>query len=911
MTLVGRADDIASLRAYFDKAGVGGGAVLLVGEAGVGKTAVLDEFAAGEAERGATVLRAAGVQFEAEVGYSALNQLLFPLGSEMAELSTAHRDALSCALGFDVGPVPERLVISNAALFWLRAVAAETPLLLVIDDVHWVDRASAEALGFIARRLVGSPIRFIAAGRPTERGFFQNGGLTELNLAPLPADAARTLVEQRFPDLAPAVRQRLLTEAAGNPLALLELPSALHDDQRADFTSLPAVLPLPERLQEIFADRVRGLPERCRLMMLLIALGGTTATTRLQRAAGAVCDLDDLAPAQEERLVLVSGGWLTFRHPLIGAAVVAASTDRQRRWAHGVLVEAVESPELQVRHLAASAVGPDADIAAKLELSARALLRHGDAIGAVAALTRSAELSPAAVDRGRRLAEAAYIGADAGGELAAASRLLDNARRTGSLDTHSLPAAAAAAHLLVNADGDVVTAHRLLAGAIEAGDHGFDADQPVLVEALHNLMLISWWVGTEQAWQTFLGLLGRLTPQPPPVLRVTAAVFADPARATSRDVAELDALIDTIDPNDEDPTRLIRIGTAAVFPDRLARLRGLERRLVRQGRDGRGPARRHLGALMHLGIDGFQGGRWREAGETADEGLTVCTRHGLRFFHWYFQFIHALLAAGRGEVKGARQLTDSMASWAAVNQAGGVTLFAFQARALAEIGAGDYQAAYQFASRVSPPGQLLPYRPNVLWSALDLVEACVHTGRHEEGVAHALAMRAAGLADISPRLTMLTSAALALTAAEPEMFEAALSVPGADQWPFDFARVRLAYGERLRRHRDTRAAREQLTMAHDTFAAIGAVPWRNRAASELRATGMTRQSAPDAGSPLTPQEREIAELAGTGLTNKQIGQKLFISHRTVGDHLYKIFPKLGITSRAALRDALGAYDERA
>ncbi|MGC4864573.1 helix-turn-helix transcriptional regulator [Micromonospora sp. DT53] len=908
--LVGRDDDIASMRAYFDRAAVRGGAVLLVGEAGVGKTAMLDEFAAGEVERGATVLRAAGVQFEAEVGYSALNQLLFPLGDDMAGLNEAHRNALRCALGFDIGPVPDRLVVSNAALLWLRSVAAETPLLLVIDDVQWVDRASAQALGFIARRLVGSPIRFVAACRPDERGFFQNGGLTELNLAPLRADAARTLVEQTFPELAPAVRQRLLIEAAGNPLALLELPAAFDGDQRTDFTTLPAVLTLSERLQEIFAARVRTLPERCRLMMLLAALGGTTATTRLQTAAGDICDLDDLVPAREKRLLQVSGGRLTFRHPLIGAAVVAASTDRQRRWAHGVLAEVADSPERQARHLAASTVGPDADVAAKLETSARALLRQGDAIGAVAALTRSAELSPSLADRGRRLAEAAYIGADAGGELATATRLLDNARRTGSLGTHSLPAAAAAAHLLINSDGDVRTAHRLLAAAIEAGDHRFDAEQPVLVEALHNLLLISWWVGTEQAWQTFHGLLGRLTPEPPPVLRVTAAVFPDPARATPTDIADLDALIDTIDTDDEDPTRLIRIGTAAVFPDRLPRLRFSERRLVRQSREGKGPARRHLGALMHLSIDSFQGGRWDEASETADEGLTVCGQHGLRFFHWYFQFVHALVAAGRGEVKAARQLTDGMASWATAHQAGGVPPFAFQARALGDIGAGDYEAAYQSAARVSPPGQLLPYRPTALWSALDLIEACMHTGRAAEGVAHARAMRDAGLADISPRLSMLTSAAAALTAEDPGMFETAISVPGADQWPFDLARIRLAYGERLRRNRDIRTAREQLTIAHDALAAIGAVPWRERAASELRATGMTRQSTPDAGSPLTPQEREIAELAGAGLTNKQIGQRLFISHRTVGDHLYKIFPKLGITSRAALRDALTAYDER-
>ncbi|QYN18506.1 LuxR family transcriptional regulator [Amycolatopsis sp. DSM 110486] len=912
MPLIGRDDEIASIRSFFEGAGVRGGALLVVGEAGVGKSAVLDEFAAGEAGRGTRVLRAAGVQFEAEVGYSALNQLLFPLGEEMAALTDTHRTALRCALGFEVGPAPDRLVVSNAALLWLRAVAAETPLLIVIDDLHWVDRASAEVLGFVARRLVGSPIVFLAACRSADRGFFQDSGLAEAVLPPLPAQAARTLVDRHFPELSPAVRHRLLAEATGNPLALLELPSALDGDQRTDFTTLPEVLPLSDRLQVLFTSRVRGLPERCRLMMLLGALGGSVEVARLRTAGGETCDLDDLAPAEDARLVQVSDTRLGFRHPLIGAAVVEASAERERRWAHRALAGVVATPERRVWHLAESSVGVDADIAAQLDETAQALLRQGDALGAVAALTRAAELSPDPADRGRRLAEAAYVGADAGGELATASRLLGDARRSGSLPTHSLPGAAAAAHLLINSDGDVTTAHRLLAGAVEAGDHGFDADDAVLVEALLNLLLISWYVGTQQAWEIFHRLVGRLKPEPPPLLRVNATVFSDPARATDEDVAELDAVIDTVG-GDEDPTRLIRIGTAAVFADRLPRLREAERHLAQSRHAGKGPARRHLGALMHLGIDGFQSGRWDEAWQFADEGLAVCTEHGLRFFHWYFHWVQALVAAGRGEVEAARQLTGEMTRWAIAHQAAGITYFAWQARALSDIGAGEYDDAYHHATQVSPPGELARYRPTALWAAPDLVEAALFTGRRAEASAHAAALREARLGKLSPRLRLVTAAATALTADDDtarERFEAALSGPALDRWPFDLARVRLAYGERLRRLRSTSAAREQLTIAHDTLAALGAVPWRDRAANELRATGLTRQSAPDAKSPLTPQEREIAELAGAGLTNKQIGQKLFISHRTVGDHLYKIFPKLGITSRAALRDALTAYDDR-
>jgi DNA-binding CsgD family transcriptional regulator len=640
-------------------------------------------------------------------------------------------------------------------------------------------------------------------------------------------------------------------------------------------------------------------------MMLLGALGGTLELDRLRTAGGDTCDLDDLAPAEDERLVQLTATRLTFRHPLIGAAVVDASSERERRWAHGVLAAVAGTPERRIRHLAGSAVGPDAGIATQLDAAAEALLRQGDALGAVAALTRAAELSADPACRSSRLAKAAYLGADAGGELAAASRLLDDARRSGFLDTNSLPGASAAAHLLINADGDVSTAHRLLAAAIEAGDHGFAADDLDLVEALQNLLLISWYVGTDRAWQTFHALVDRLVPEPPPVLRVNATVFSDPARATAEDVAVLDALIDTVE-TDEDPTRLIRIGTAAVFADRLPRLRGAERQLARSRLDGKGPARRHLGALMHLGIDGFVSGRWTEAAQYADEGIAVCTEHGLRFFHWYFHWVHALVAAGRGEIEAARRLTDDLHGWAVAHQAAGITYFASQARALCDLGAGDYESAYRQAARVSRPGELARYRPSALWSGLDLVEAGLHTGHRAEATAHAAVM--VSLDKLSPRLALLSRAATALTADDErtrELFDLALSAPDLEQWPFDLARVRLVYGERLRRLRDTSGAREQLTLAYDVLDGLGAVPWRDRAAGELRATGLTRQSGAEG---LTPQEREIAELASGGLTNKQIGQKLFISHRTVGDHLYKIFPKLGITSRAALRDALTAYD---
>ena len=234
-------------------------------------------------------------------------------------------------------------------------------------------------------------------------------------------------------------------------------------------------------------------------------------------------------------------------------------------------------------------------------------------------------------------------------------------------------------------------------------------------------------------------------------------------------------------------------------------------------------------------------------------------------------------------------------------------------RVLAALGQGDFEDAYQHAAAISPPGVLAPYAPLALWVAMDLVEAAVRTGRNAEATAHVRAVRDAGIAVLSPRLGLLGAAAEAIAAPDdlaPGLFENALAIPGADRFPFELGRVRLCYGERLRRARATTESRAQLAGALEIFERLAANPWAARTASQLRAAG---RADPRPGlrerDPLTPQEREIAMLAAAGLSNKQIGQRLFLSHRTVGAHLYQIFPKLGVTSRAALRDALADLPE--
>jgi DNA-binding CsgD family transcriptional regulator len=910
--LVGRSSELALIRSFLDRAARNGEALVVLGEPGVGKTRLLDVAAAAGAENGSRVLRASGVEFEADVSYFSLNQLLVPVHASFEELGEIHRTALSVALGFGEGPPPARLLLSNAMLALLRRESARDPLLVIVDDLPWIDRASAAVLGFVARRLNGARIGFLAAARTGVESFFERAGLPERELGPLDGAAAVSLIDAKFPMLAPGVRQRLLSEAQGNPLALLELPAALSEPERAALRALPAHLPLSRRLLGLFATRVAELPPPTRRLLLLAALDGSGELRVLDASGARHQGLEQLQAAETARLVYVDprARRLAFRHPLIRSAVVELSTSHERRQAHAALAALwSDQPDRRAWHLAEATVEPDVYVAGLLEQAARRVLRRGDAAGAVAAWTRAAELSPHAADRARRLVQAAYVGAEEAGELGNAAVLLADARRADPVVGGSLHAAAAAVYLLINGDGDVSTAHRLLVGAIETGQHNFDARDDALIEAMHNLLLVCWFGGRPELWEPFYAALDRLEPGPPDVLSVESKTFPDPVRTALAAQAEFDALAATMR-DETDPRRIVRFGTASIYLDRLADAREGAWRLVTRGREG-GPARRHLGSLQHLCLDNFLTGRWDEGQQLADEGLAVCEAHGYRFFAWYFLYQKAILAAVRGEHDASLALADRITQWAKPRGVYSAELFAEHPRVLSAIGRGDYEGAYQHASILSPAGTLASHVPHALWVALDMVEAAVRTQRQNEASAHVDAISEAGVASISPRMALLAAGCAGIAATDAgsasEHFERALSVPGVDQWPFELARIQLAYGERLRRSRAARESRSYLTAAAETLERLGARSWAIRARNELRASGQTKPRAAEyERDVLTPHEREIAHLAAEGLSSKQIAERLFISPRTVSTHLYRLFPKLGITSRAALRDALAS-----
>ncbi|GAA4574337.1 LuxR family transcriptional regulator [Micromonospora coerulea] len=918
--MVGRQVELARLQGFLREAAVGGGTLVVSGEPGVGKTALLETAVAPARNLGLQVVRAAGAEFEVDVSFATLNQLLGPFMGLLPQLERAHWEALGAAIALGGGHASDPTLVSIATLALLRKAAAHQPLLLVVDDLPWLDKASARVLAFVARRVANSAIGFIGAARTGEAGIFDEVDFPRLTVAPLPEAAAETLLRQTFPALTGRVRRRILDDARGNPLALLELPAALGDLRRARSLTTPDVLPVTERLQAVFAARVAALPTATYELLLLAALDGTGDLRVLADPDSQQHGLDSLealGPAERTRLVFVDPTTrrLEFRHPLTRSAVVGMATDAERRRAHTTLASRlVDDPERRAWQLAAAALGADETVAGLLEEVAQRAVDRGDPVGAVAAFVRAADLSPERTNKFRRMARAAYLGANVTGDLGMAPQLLDESALEHDRQA-SLAMTLAAAAQLLNQDGALDTTYRLLVNAIDMHIGPFRADDQILVEVLHTLLLICFFGGRPELWEPFDTAMARLDPEPPLDLRLITATLRDPVRTAEAALDELDTAIEQLN-REQDPAHVRRVGIAAVFVDRVGGCRQALWRVVEDGRAG-GAITSSIDALFLLGNDDYVTGAWDEMDQVTAEGLRLCEELGYQMLEWPGRFLRGLVAAARGDDATVQSMNDRMAAWAFPRRVGSVQGYIAHIACQAALTRGDYDAAYRYASRVSPAGELASHSTLALRLILDMTEAAVRSGRAAEASAHVAAVTQAGVARLSPRLQLMTLGAAALAAPAEEAvqrFDAALAAPDSELFPFELARIQLAYGEHLRRARHAAAARTQLTQSMEIFRRLGAQPWADRAARELRATGKARSvphaaPRPGPGAPaaaLTPQQRQVAELAASGLTNKQIGERLFLSPRTVATHLYELFPKLGITSRAGLRDALAS-----
>ena len=467
----------------------------------------------------------------------------------------------------------------------------------------------------------------------------------------------------------------------------------------------------------------------------------------------------------------------------------------------------------------------------------------------------------------------------------------------------------ATAFVLLNTDGDVDTSHRILVGAIEAARQEA-APTAALIEALNMLCLICFFGGRQELWQPLDAAIGRLGSRTPRSLELLRRLYGDPAHAGTPAIDRLDAAVAELH-QEPDPAEVIRIGTASFYVDRLAGCRPGFRRVAQNGRET-GNVATTVKAAQMLAFEAYFEGRWDEADSLLAESLPLGEQHGYRLFVWCAQYGQALLAAARGDDACVRSLTDEIARWAVPRGVLVVPQHCSHAKALAALGRGAFDEAYHETASISPAGTLPALRAHALWVSLDLVEAAARTGRTAEAAAHAAAVSRSRVQDISGRLALLVNAAEGLAADRDRAgacFERALQVPGADRWPFDLARVRLLYGEHLRRMRVYGQARDASRRRPYAFQRLGAEPWIGRAAGELRVTGIQPGHRERYSVKLTTQERQIARLAATGMTNRQIAERLFLSDRTVSAHLYRVFPKLGITSRADLRDALAALGD--
>ncbi|MFD0575936.1 LuxR C-terminal-related transcriptional regulator [Dactylosporangium darangshiense] len=588
-----------------------------------------------------------------------------------------------------------------------------------------------------------------------------------------------------------------------------------------------------------------------------------------------------------------------------------AATPEERRSAHLALAEALTGePARHAWHLAEAATGPDEAVAQALETAALSISCGGRTAAAVDPLVRAGELSPNPADRSRRLIEAAYI-ASATGPLDRVTRLLadarraDDARQASGTPTSLVFASATAAYLMYG-QGQVDAAHRLLAGALADSDTSH-ANCDWTEDVLYSLLNASIFGGRQELWRLLGDALARFDPDGRTAVRLCYDALVDTGPAPRRVREGLLSALDTL-PADAPPWRLIPLAFAAMGTDTLGEYRHLCRSMIDRELDC-GAVGAAITGLLVLSGDSYHSGQWDEAEELARQGLDLAAALGYQLLECHLRVHLAFVAATRGQAEVARALSDEVSRWAAPRGLGNTQAFAWYARALTALGQGDYEEAYLQATRLNRDGAFAPSMISS-WTVMDFVEAAVRTGRIEEARAHVAAAQRAGTADMSPRRAMSSLGAAALAAPDDRagpLFEAALSMPDADRWPFEQARIQLAYGQWLRRTRDTARARLHLRAALETLDRLGARPWAVRAHNELRAAGVAEAVSPDSRAvALTTQERRIATLAAGGLTNKQIGQKLYLSHRTVSGHLHRIFPKLGITSRAALRDALGA-----
>ena len=880
-----------------------GGALVVRGEAGIGKSSLLAVAARLAGQAGAQVLTATGVQAETRLPFAGLHQLLRPVLPLAERLPPRLRSALLSAFGLadiPVGAGP--FLIGLAALELISDTAASTPVLLIADDAQWLDEPSGVVLGFVARRLATEPAALLIAVRDGLANSFDDAELPGLPLTGLAEPAAAALLEARAPGLDLAHRDRLLSEAAGNPLALVELPKSVRPGYPALGSS--GLLPLTARLEQAFAAQQSGLPETTRAVLLAAAANDGTALPEVLDAAsilaGTVVTADALLPAIAAGLLETGEAGLRFRHPLIRSAVYQAANVAWRRAAHTALADLLAGrPDRRAWHLAAAALGPDEQVAADLEAAGIRAVRRSAFSVAADAYRRAAQLSDDTFSQTRRLLLAAQT-ALSSGHLLLGHELL---RAAESLDLTADQRTLAAWMREISGGGAWTGTSQLDALVRLAEQMRMAGEARTALDTLANFALRCYWGNpapeTRAAVVAAAERLGR--PETEPALLAILS-SADPVRTGER----VNALVKSIAPDRNEPTAMWYSGLAAAntwaWDSALPLLDAAVDELRARGQLGllTRALTTQAWAAVHLA-------RLPTAVAAASEASRLAVETGQGHWTGANQLAQAVAASAAGDAAAADALAQRTEALYLASGSTSMLGFVQFARGHGAVLNQRYAVGLAYLRRILDPADPV-FHPFVgSWGLADLAEAAVALGEPARAQAYLGQLESLAAQTGGPLLLAQAAYARPLAAeddqAEP-LYQAALG-EGLASWPDYRARMLLRYGEWLRRQRRAAESRVPLREARDSFDALGFTHLAGRARRELRAAGeWSSRREPRPWDELTSQELQIARMAADGLSNRQIGQRLFISHRTVGAHLYKIFPKLGITSRSQLHAAL-------
>ena len=905
----GRSAELAQLGRLLDKARAGESAVLVVcGEAGIGKTALLDHCAGQASDF--QVIRIAGVESEMELPFAGLHQLCAPMLSAVELLPDPQQNALRVAFGLMSGDPPDRFLVGLATLSLLAEVALKRPLLCVVDDAQWLDAASGQVLGFVGRRLLAESVLMLFSIRePTE----------DRNLARLPslmlsglsdADAVALLAAANPGRVDVHVRDRVVAETRGNPLALLELPRGMTAAELAGGFAVPRSGDLPSQLEEHFLRRFESLPEATQRLMLLAAAEPTGDVVLFWRAAQALGLRGEAAEPPGAEQLVEFGAQVRFRHPLVRSAVYSRASGQDRRAMHLALAAAMDphnDPDRRAWHRALAAEGPDEEVASELERSAGRAQSRGGLAAAAAFLQRAVALTPEPAQRSERALAAAQASLQAGA-FEAALGLLRTAE-AGALDE------------IQGALADLLRGQIALASAVSG-------EAPaLLLKAARRLEPLDLALAREaylQSWRSAMmtgnfatvGTLGDISraaltaprPEGDPRLcdlaldAVALLVVEGRSEAGPTLRGALAAVLNAAAPADEELRWGWLLPTLPCALWDFEAWEAVNRRATQFARDAGALAVLPF-TLVSEGIQQVFAGELRTAALTIAEGEAIAEVIGTQLG----PYAGLLLAVFEGRGPETLTLIAATASAGRAGRQGALLQVAQWVEALYHNGLGRYQDAVRPARDAS---ETVPELHISTWALPELVEAAARSGDSQlaiDAVQQFGQVAATSGTDWALGVDARLRALVSTGQLAEDCYRSAIEHLSRTRLRPDLARSYLLYGEWLRRQNRRVDAREQLHEAHDLFSEIGMLTFAERARHELQATGETvRKRRDETRNDLTPQEEQIARLALEGRTNPEIGAQLYISARTVEWHLRKVFTKLDITSRRGLRDALPA-----